>query len=119
MRAADQARMAREGMAMLVERAIERTGVATPGGRVWTAGQWAEVFAPISRKMSYRSGWYTVDGDPQVLFAMGVHGQNLFIDRANDIVIAKFSSWSQPTDGRALWLTHTAVAEIGRRLSQA
>ena len=87
--------------------------------RAWTAGQWAEVFAPMSRKMSYRSGWYTVDGEPQVLFAMGVHGQNLFIDRANDIVIAKFSSWSQPTDGRALWLTHTAVAEIGRRLSQA
>jgi hypothetical protein len=54
-----------------------------------------------------------------VLFAMGVHGQNLFIDRANHIVIAKFSSWSQPTDGRALWLTHTAVAEIGSCLSQA
>ena len=87
--------------------------------RAWTAGHWAEVFAPISRKMSYRSGWYTIDGDPQVLFAVGVHGQNLFIDRANDIVIAKFSSWSQPTDGRSLWLTHTAVAEIGRCLSQA
>jgi CubicO group peptidase (beta-lactamase class C family) len=87
--------------------------------QAWTSGQWAEVFAPISRKMSYRSGWYTIDGDPQVLFAMGVHGQNLFIDRANDIVIAKFSSWSLPTDGRSLWLTHAAVAEIGRCLSQA
>ncbi len=87
--------------------------------RAWTSGQWAEVFAPISRRMSYRSGWYTIDGDPQVLFAMGVHGQNLFIDRANDIVIAKFSSWSQPTDGRAMWLTHTAAAEIARCLSQA
>ena len=32
--------------------------------RAWTAGQWAEVFAPISRKMSYRSGWYAIDGDP-------------------------------------------------------
>jgi CubicO group peptidase (beta-lactamase class C family) len=85
----------------------------------WTDGQFAEVFAPISRKMSYRSGWYTVDDDPQVLFALGVHGQNLFIDRANDIVIAKFSSWSQPVDGQALWLTHAAVAEIGRCLSQA
>ena len=85
----------------------------------WTAGQWAEVFAPISRTMSYRSGWYTVDGDLQLLFAMGAHGQNLFIDRANHIVIAKFSSWSQLTDERALWLTHIAAAEIGRRLSQA
>jgi hypothetical protein len=55
--------------------------------------------------------------EDELLFAMGVHGQNLFIDRANHIVIAKFSSWSQPTDGRALWLTHTAVAEIGRCLS--
>lgn len=85
--------------------------------RAWASGQWAEAFAPISRNMSYRSGWYTIDGDPQILFAMGVHGQNLFIDRANKIVIAKFSSWSQPTDGRALWLSHAAVDEIRRCLS--
>ncbi|CCD93359.1 putative Beta-lactamase family protein; 6-aminohexanoate-dimer hydrolase [Bradyrhizobium sp. ORS 375] len=83
----------------------------------WSNGQWSEAFAPISRTMAYRSGWYTVDGDPQILFAMGVHGQNLFVDRANDVVVAKFSSWAQPTDNRALWLTHTGVAEIGRCLA--
>jgi AraC-like DNA-binding protein len=61
MRAADQARMAREGMAMLVERAIERTGVATPGGWVWTAGQWAEVFA-CAREIAFACGYQSISG---------------------------------------------------------
>ncbi|MDB5967419.1 MAG: hypothetical protein JWQ72_3919, partial [Polaromonas sp.] len=53
----------------------------------------------------------------QTLFAMGVYGQNLFVDRANGIVVAKFSSWAEPTDYRALGLTHMAFAEIRRCLT--
>jgi CubicO group peptidase (beta-lactamase class C family) len=72
---------------------------STPGG------EWTDVEAAPGR----------LNGDGitragSVLFAMGVYGQNLFIDRANKIVIAMFLS--QPTDGRALWLSHTAVDEI-------
>ncbi len=82
----------------------------------WAAGEWGAAFAPISRSMCFRSGWYTTDGPPQTLFAMGVYGQNLFVDRANRIVVAKFSSWAQPTDYRALGLTHPALGEIRRCL---
>ncbi len=45
---------------------------------------------------------------------MGIHGQNLFVDAANRIVIAKVSSLNDPIDHRAIWLTHKAVPEITR-----
>jgi CubicO group peptidase (beta-lactamase class C family) len=83
----------------------------------WRTGQWATNFASISKNMRYRSGWYVIDDAPQILFAMGIHGQNLFVDRANQIVIAKVSSQSQPVDPQAIWLTHKAVAEFARCLS--
>jgi hypothetical protein len=61
--------------------------------------------------MRYRSGWYVIDDEPQILFAMGIHGQNVFVDRANRIVIAKVSSQNSPIDNQALWLTHKAVPD--------
>jgi len=82
----------------------------------WTRGEWGAQFAPIGRDMAFRSGWYAMRGDPDILFAMGIHGQNLFLDRTNRIVIAKFSSWAAPNDYRALALTHMAVREIRRVL---
>jgi CubicO group peptidase (beta-lactamase class C family) len=87
--------------------------------RAWQEGQWRDSFAAISRNMRYRGGWYVIDDAPQLLFAMGIHGQNLFIDVANNIVIAKVSSWAQPVDGQSIWLTHKAVGEIARRLTGA
>jgi CubicO group peptidase (beta-lactamase class C family) len=64
--------------------------------------------------MSYRSGWYTIDDPPQTLFAMGIYGQNVFVDRTNRMVISKFSSQSSPIDHQALWLTHKAIGEFRR-----
>jgi hypothetical protein len=69
--------------------------------------------------MRYRSGWYVIDDEPQILFAMGIHGQNLFVDRANGIVIAKVSSQGQPIEPQAIWLTHKAVPEFARRVGEA
>jgi hypothetical protein len=54
-----------------------------------------------------------------MLFAMGVHGQNLFVDRDNRIVIAKLSSQASRTDYQALPLTHRAVAEFRRLIDDA
>lgn len=82
----------------------------------WRTGQWAGNLGSISKNMRYRSGWYVIDDAPQILFAMGIHGQNLFVDRANGIVIAKVSSQSQPIDGQSIWLTHKAVREFARCL---
>jgi CubicO group peptidase (beta-lactamase class C family) len=83
----------------------------------WREGQWAGSFAAISRNMHYRSGWYVIDDAPQLMFAMGIHGQNLFVDAANQMVIAKVSTWAQPVDGQSIWLTHKAVSEFARCLA--
>jgi len=82
----------------------------------WRQGQWAGSFAAISRNMHYRSGWYVINDAPQLLFAMGIHGQNLFVDTAHQMVIAKVSSWARPVEGQSIWLTHKAVAEFARCL---
>jgi CubicO group peptidase (beta-lactamase class C family) len=91
--------------------------IATNGdAEAWRTGQWGKAFGPISKNMNYRGGWYVINDDPQLLFAMGIHGQNLFVDRANRIVIAKFSSWSDSTDYVALPLTHFAVDRLRRSI---
>lgn len=89
--------------------------IATGGDReAWKQGDFAGGFGGMS--MRYRSGWYVIDDAPQVLFAMGIHGQNLFLDRANGIVVAKVSSQDAPTDPRAVGLTHRMFNEIRRLL---
>ena len=50
---------------------------------------------------------------------MGIHGQNLFVDTENRIVIAKLSSWSKMTDYVALPLTHVSVGSIRRSVLRA
>ena len=82
----------------------------------WKNGEWGSVFAPISSSMSYRNGWYVINDEPKTLFAMGIHGQNLFVDPANRLVIAKVSSQDSPIDFQAVSLTHRAVPEIRRCL---
>lgn len=77
----------------------------TGGDRqAWRNGQFAPAFP--GREMSYRGGWYRIHGDPDFLFAMGIHGQNLFIDRASGLVIAKLSSIGNPFDPRVVTLIH-------------
>jgi len=90
--------------------------IARNGDRsAWKQGEFAVGFG--GRDMSYRSGWYAINDEPKTLFAMGIHGQNLFVDQANRLVIAKLSSQHAPTDPGAMALTHRAVAEIRRCLT--
>jgi CubicO group peptidase (beta-lactamase class C family) len=84
----------------------------------WRNGEWGKSFASISTNMRYRSGWYLVDDQPKTMFAMGIHGQNLFIDRANRIVVAKLSSWKQRIDYVPLWATHRGFERLQRTLAQ-
>lgn len=81
----------------------------------WKTGEFAGGFGGST--MRYRTGWYVIDDAPQTLFAMGIHGQHLFVDRANQLVVAKLSSLNDPIDPRAISLTHRAVVEIRRILS--
>ena len=64
----------------------------------------------------YRNGWYIVDGPPRLLFAMGIHGQNLFVVPDQGLVIVKLSSLVTPIDPTAIMLAHRAVTEIARLL---
>ena len=76
----------------------------------WNAGSFVDLYP--GAVMHYRSKWYVEPGPKPLLFGMGIHGQNLFIDRANDIVIAKFSSQAPPIDVGLLAATGAMVAAI-------
>jgi CubicO group peptidase (beta-lactamase class C family) len=88
--------------------------VANGDREAWKTGEFAAGFAGMT--MRYRSGWYVVDNDPGYIFAMGIYGQNLFVDRTNRLVVAKLSSQASANDFRAIALTHRAFAEIRRLL---
>ena len=62
----------------------------------WDAG----VFAPFfpGRNMHYRNKWYVDRGEAPLLFALGIHGQYLFVDRRNQLVIVMMSSRVNPLD---------------------
>ena len=85
--------------------------IASMGDKAaWESGEFASAFAPL--KMSYRSGWYIIEQVPKMLFAMGIHGQNLFVDPASQLVIAKVSSQQLPIDPVASGMTLRAVMAI-------
>ena len=103
----------RDGLQVVPEARIE--DLRYGGDReAWRTGEWGQSFSFISADMSYRAVWYSVHAEPKLLFAMGVHGQNLFIDFEHRVVIAKLSSQAQRIDAGAIWLTHKAVPALVR-----
>lgn len=80
----------------------------------WDQGDFACYFP--GKVMHYRSKWYVMRGSEPVVFGVGVFGQNVFIDRANEIVIAKFSSQPLPVDEARVTLTLGGVEAIRDRL---
>ena len=79
----------------------------------WNAGDFAALFPGVP--MHYRSKWYIERPGPSggaMLFGVGVHGQNLFVDAARDLVIAKFSSQALPLDETRIALTTRWVTGV-------
>jgi CubicO group peptidase (beta-lactamase class C family) len=76
----------------------------------WDAGDFPAYFPGMP--MHYRSKWYVLRRDGPMLFGVGVHGQNLFVDPSNELVIAKFSSQALPMDDARLLLTMQGVEAI-------
>jgi len=68
--------------------------------------------------MHYRNKWYVDLDDAPLMFGLGIHGQYLFVDRKNRIVIAMMSSQAEPIDGVLISLTMSAVNEIRRLLTR-
>jgi len=81
----------------------------------WARGDFAELFR--AAPMRYRSQWYALDGPSPLVFGFGVHGQNLIVDRAREIVIAKVSSQALPIDEARNALTMRAVQSIAAALA--
>ena len=81
----------------------------------WHAGNFAYIFPGLP--MRYRAKWYALDGEPPMLFAWGIHGQHLFVDRARQIVVAKFSSQAQPVDVPLVQVTLQAIARLRATLA--
>jgi hypothetical protein len=110
--------LARVGQWMIETRAgfleeLERHADA----QAWAAGDLAQYYPGMP--MRYRSQWYLLDGAAPLAFGMGIHGQNLFVDRAREIVIAKVSSQALPIDAPRVALTMHAVSSITAFLSGA
>lgn len=71
---------------------IEHNGDAN----AWNNGSMAEYFPGIS--MHYRSKWYVKHGASPVMMGLGIHGQNLIVDRKAGLVMARFCSAANPLD---------------------
>jgi hypothetical protein len=69
-------------------------------------------------RMHYRSKWYVLKDGAPMLFGMGVNGQNLFVDRASGIVVAKFSSQEAAMDEARIALTMRGIAALRAELSR-
>ncbi len=92
---------------------IERNGDRA----AWDAGSFIEYFPGLA--MHYRSKWYVLHGEPPLLFGVGIHGQNLFIDRKREMVIAKLSSQALPLDAARIALTLRTASQIRNLLADA
>ena len=68
--------------------------------------------------MHYRAKWYVERGTEPVLSGFGIHGQHLLVDRALQIVVAKFSSQALPIDGEAIRMTYRAMDAIRALLAR-
>jgi CubicO group peptidase (beta-lactamase class C family) len=70
---------------------------------LWAAGDYADYLPGAV----YRSCWYQLRTDPDVLVGLGLHGQLLYLDRPRQVVVAKLSSWPEPDDEAG---DHAAIA---------
>lgn len=81
----------------------------------WNAGPFVELYPGVP--MHYRAKWYVERDRHPRMFGMGIHGQNLFVDPKNEIVIAKFSSQPPPLDADLIKLTSDLVTAVRRALT--
>jgi hypothetical protein len=83
----------------------------------WAAGSFVTYYPGLP--IRYRSQWYVEDGQAPLLFGLGIHGQNLFVDRKREIVIAKVSSQALPLDAALIELTMRGVTRIRNFVDRA
>ncbi|WP_336660434.1 serine hydrolase domain-containing protein [Leucobacter sp. USHLN153] len=115
--------LARIGQAML------RDGEA-PGGRIAPPEWVAAILAGGSRDAmqyagwigqfpngSYTRQWWCTGNERGNVSAIGIHGQNLWLDPASDSVIVKLSSWPLPDENASHREQNELLLDISRTLS--
>src|SRR5262249_36444118 len=88
--------------------------VPTGPPRARDSGDFVHLFGDFP--MHYRSKWYAVRGRAPFVFGYGIHGQHLFVDPANELVIAKVSSQAMPIDEKLISLTMHGIAALRRHM---
>ena len=78
----------------------------------WKAGPGVE-WLPNGR---YRNKWYQVGAMSRAFFALGIHGQWLYVDPDAEMVIAKFSSQPLPLDNELKRLNLALFDAVSRRI---
>jgi CubicO group peptidase (beta-lactamase class C family) len=68
--------------------------VTNGSAEAWRAGKFVE-WLPAGR---YRNKWYQTGNPSRAFFALGIHGQYLYVDPAAELVVAKFSSQPEPVN---------------------
>lgn len=53
-------------------------------------------FQQVHPKGSYRNQWWSTGNERGNVYAIGIHGQFIWLDALTDTVIVKFSSWPEP-----------------------
>ena len=89
--------------------------IAGGSPEAWASGDFVQLFGGLP--MHYRSKWYVVRDDRPLVFGFGIHGQHLFVDRANELVIAKVSSQALPIDEKRIALTMQGIAALRRYMA--
>ena len=112
--------LARAGQWLIEARPQFLEDLARGDAQAWSAGDLAQYFPGLP--MRYRQQWYTLDAAKgekaaPLVFGWGIHGQFLFVDRANQIVIAQLSSQALPIDNARNALTLRAVSQLRKFLA--
>lgn len=112
--------LARAGQWLIEQRSAWLQELESAGDpKAWADGDLAQYFRGLP--MRYRQQWYTLDAAKgekaaPLVFGWGIHGQFLFVDRVNQIVIAKLSSQALPIDVARNALTLRAVSQLRKFL---
>ncbi len=85
--------------------------ILTGGDRAaWGASDGWENYERLP--IRYRSQWYVLEHGSPMVFAIGVYGQSLWVDRDSGFVMAKFSSQALPVDKERKMLTLRAAVAV-------
>lgn len=66
----------------------------------------------------YRNGFWFPGESSDVMLALGIHGQMIYINRATGVVGVKVSSWPTPQDAEKLFYTVRAFESVSWALGQ-